>query len=160
MTPLLISVQWLLGKLDLPGWGFIASNYYRVLCSLLRIRMRVNGEPVRDRAVFFVSNHVSWADILVIGSIAPVAFVAKREVRDWPLVGITAKLQRTVFVDRTRRHQTRESVDRDCQTPCRRNLGGVVRRRHVERWKPRPAVSLGPARRRREAASRPTLAAF
>ncbi len=110
MTPLLISVQWLLGKLNLPGWGFIASNYYRVLCSLLRIRVRINGNPVRNRAVFFVSNHVSWADILVIGSIAPVAFVAKREVRDWPLVGITAELQRTVFVDRTRRHQTAETV--------------------------------------------------
>jgi lyso-ornithine lipid O-acyltransferase len=110
MTPLLISVQWLLGKLNLPGWGFIASNYYRVLCSLLRIRVRVDGEPVRSRAVFFVSNHVSWADILVIGSIAPLAFVAKREVRDWPLVGITAELQHTVFVDRTRRQQTPESV--------------------------------------------------
>jgi 1-acyl-sn-glycerol-3-phosphate acyltransferase len=111
MTPLLISVQWLLGKLHLPGWGFISSNYYRVLCALLRIRVRINGEPVRNRAVFFVSNHVSWADILVIGAIVPVAFVAKREVRDWPLVGITAELQRTVFVDRTRRHQTAEAVD-------------------------------------------------
>ncbi len=110
MTPLLISVQWLLGKLNFSGWGFIASNYYRVLCSLLRIRVRVNGEPERSRAVFFVSNHVSWADILVIGSITPVAFVAKREVRDWPLVGITAELQRTVFVDRARRHQAPESV--------------------------------------------------
>lgn len=110
MTPLLISLQWLLGKLNLLGWGFIASNYYRALCSLLRIRVRVNGEPVRRRAVLFVSNHVSWADILVIGSIAPVAFVAKREVADWPLVGITAKAQRTVFVDRARRHQTGDAV--------------------------------------------------
>lgn len=110
VTPLLISVQWLLGALKLPGWGFIASNYYRVLCSLLRIRVRVNGAPVRGRAALFVSNHISWADILVIGSIAPVAFVAKREVRSWPLVGVTAELQRTVFVDRTRRHQTGEAV--------------------------------------------------
>jgi len=110
MTPLLISIQWLLGKLGLPGWGFIASNYYRVLCSLLRIKVRVNGAPVQSRAMLFVSNHVSWADILVIGSIAPVAFVAKREVRDWPLVGVTAKLQRTVFVDRARRYQTGEAV--------------------------------------------------
>jgi lyso-ornithine lipid O-acyltransferase len=110
MTPLLISLQWLLTKLNLPGWGFIASNYYRVLCSLLRIRVRVNGEPVRSRSVLFVSNHVSWADILVIGSLAPVAFVAKREVASWPLVGITAKLQRTVFVDRTRRNRTGETV--------------------------------------------------
>src|SRR4249920_420803 len=110
MTPLLISVQWALGKLGLPGWGFIASNYYRVLCSLLRIRVRVQGVPMRDRAVLYVSNHVSWADILVIGSVAPVAFVAKREVASWPLVGITAKIQRTVFVDRTRRHQAAEAV--------------------------------------------------
>src|SRR6186997_3701203 len=110
MTPILISAQWLLGKLNLPGWGFIASNYYRVLCALLRIRISVNGTPLHDRAVLYVSNHVSWADILVIGSLAPVAFVAKREVARWPLVGATAKLQRTVFVDRTRRHQTAEAV--------------------------------------------------
>jgi 1-acyl-sn-glycerol-3-phosphate acyltransferase len=109
MTPLLISVQWALGKLRLPGWGFIASNYYRVLCALLRIRVRVKGVRMPDRAVLYVSNHVSWADILVIGSVAPVAFVAKREVASWPLVGITAKMQRTVFVDRTRRQQTGEA---------------------------------------------------
>lgn len=110
MTPILISVQWLLDKLSLAGWGFIASNYYRVLCALLRIRVRVVGNPVRDRAVLFVSNHVSWVDIVVIGSIAPVAFVAKREVASWPLVGITAKMQRTVFVDRGRRHQAGDAV--------------------------------------------------
>ena len=110
MTPILISAQWLLEKLSLPGWGFIASKYYRVLCALLRIRVRVVGNPVRDRAVLFVSNHVSWVDIVVIGSVTPVAFVAKREVASWPLVGITAKMQRTVFVDRGRRHQTGDAV--------------------------------------------------
>jgi len=109
-TPLLLLLPWTLGKLGLPGWGFIASNYYRVLCTLLRIRVHVNGTPMHDRAVLYVSNHVSWADILVIGSLAPVAFVAKREVASWPLVGIAAKLQRTVFVDRTRRHQAGEAV--------------------------------------------------
>jgi lyso-ornithine lipid O-acyltransferase len=110
ITPILISAQWLLDKLNLPGWGFIASNYYRVLCALLRIRVSVVGAPVRDRAVLFVSNHVSWVDIVVIGSITPIAFVAKREVSSWPLVGITAKMQRTVFVDRGRRHQTGDAV--------------------------------------------------
>jgi 1-acyl-sn-glycerol-3-phosphate acyltransferase len=110
MTPILISLQWLLGKLGLPGWGFIACNYYRVLRSLLRIKVRVNGEPVRGHAVLLVSNHVSWVDIVVIGSIQPVAFVAKSEVRKWPLVGITAQVQRTVFVDRTRRHQAADAI--------------------------------------------------
>ena len=110
VTPLLISIQWLLGKLGLPGWGFICSNYYRVLCALLRIRVRITGAPTRERAVLYVSNHVSWVDIVVIGSVTPVAFVAKREVASWPLVGITAKMQRTVFVDRARRHQAAEAV--------------------------------------------------
>ena len=111
MTPLLISIQWVLGKLGLPGWGFICSNYYRVLARLLRIRVRVAGAAPRGRAALFVSNHVSWADIVVIGSIAPVAFVAKSEVASWPLVGITARMQRTVFVDRKRRHQATEAVN-------------------------------------------------
>jgi lyso-ornithine lipid O-acyltransferase len=109
-TPLLISIQWLLGMLHLPGWGLIACNYYRVLCALLRIRVRIEGQPARGRAVLYISNHVSWVDIVVIGSIVPVAFVAKSEVRKWPLVGITAAMQRTVFVDRKRRHQAVEAV--------------------------------------------------
>lgn len=110
MTPFLISVQWLLDKLHLPGWGFIATHYYRVLRRLLRINIRIVGEPVRDRATLFVSNHVSWVDIVVIGSIMPVAFVAKREVASWPLIGVTAKIQRTVFVDRKRRQRTGEAI--------------------------------------------------
>lgn len=110
MTPLLISIQWLVGKLGLPGWGFIARNYYRVLCRILGISVRIDGKPVRDRAVLFVSNHVSWADILVIGSIMPVAFVAKVEVGKWPLVGVTARLQKSIFVDRARRQQTGDAI--------------------------------------------------
>jgi 1-acyl-sn-glycerol-3-phosphate acyltransferase len=110
MTPLLISIQWLLGKLGLPGWGFIASNYYRVLRALLGIKIRINGTPAHKRAVLYISNHISWADIVVIGSVTPVSFVAKKEVRAWPLVGITAELQRTVFVDRGQRRQSAGAV--------------------------------------------------
>jgi 1-acyl-sn-glycerol-3-phosphate acyltransferase len=110
MTPLLISIQWLVGKLGLPGWGSIAKFYYRVLIHILGIKVRIDGQPVRDRAVLFVSNHVSWADILIIGSIMPVAFVSKTEVGNWPLVGVTARLQKTVFVDRSRRQQTGDAI--------------------------------------------------
>lgn len=47
---------------------------------------------------------------MVIGSLSPVAFVAKNEVRKWPLIGITAEIQRTVFVDRARRNQTSDAI--------------------------------------------------
>ena len=102
---------------------------------------------MRDRAVLFVSNHVSWVDILVIGSIPPVAFVAKSEVRKWPLVGITAKMQRTVFVDRARRHQAADAVNEIVKRLAERHLGGAVRGRHIERRQPRAAVPLGAGRR-------------
>ncbi len=121
MTPLLIGVQWLLIKLGLPGWGAVAVNYYRLLCGVLGLRVRVLGEPVRDRAVLFVCNHVSWADILAIGTIMPVAYVSKAEVAKWPLVGAAAKMQRAVFVDRSRRHQTGDAI----ADIVRRLAGGI-----------------------------------
>jgi 1-acyl-sn-glycerol-3-phosphate acyltransferase len=110
MTPLLIFLQWLLKRLGAPGWGLIGVRYYRGLCAVMRIRVHVVGNPVRDRAVLFISNHVSWADILVIGSIAPIAYVSKSEIAKWPMVGTAAKSQRTVFVDRSRRQQTGDAI--------------------------------------------------
>ena len=50
--------------------------------------------------VIVIANHSSWLDIAVITAVAPVVFVAKREVATWPLFGLLARLQRTVFVDR------------------------------------------------------------
>src|SRR5262249_19306845 len=50
----------------------------------------------------------SWLDIVVISSAAPVAFIAKSEVANWPFFGLCAKLQRSIFVDRRRRHKTAE----------------------------------------------------
>jgi 1-acyl-sn-glycerol-3-phosphate acyltransferase len=84
--------------------------YYRLLRLLLRVRVRVVGAPVRDHPVLIVANHVSWLDIVLLGSVAPVAFIAKREIADWPLIGQGAKAQRSIFVDRTRRHQTAEAI--------------------------------------------------
>ena len=64
---------------------------------------RVAG-PVPSRGLL-VSNHLSYLDILVISSITPAVFVAKREVKFWPVVGWLASLAGTVFVNRERRTQ-------------------------------------------------------
>jgi 1-acyl-sn-glycerol-3-phosphate acyltransferase len=58
------------------------------------------GRPEETRPVLFVGNHVSYIDITVLGSVLEASFVAKSEVARWPLFGILAKLQRTVFVER------------------------------------------------------------
>jgi 1-acyl-sn-glycerol-3-phosphate acyltransferase len=76
---------------------------------LLRIRINVNGTQATGQPVLIVSNHVSWVDIVVLAAIAPMVFVAKREVASWPLIGAAAKVQKVVFVDRMRRQQTPET---------------------------------------------------
>lgn len=81
--------------------------YHRAICRILGIRLIHDGEPPQDRMpVLIVANHVSWLDISVIGAVRPLAFVSKSEVRDWPGFGLLARLQRTVFVDRSRRAAT------------------------------------------------------
>ena len=109
MTPAFIATLWVLEKLRLPGQRTLSLRYYRTLCAVLRVRIRVVGTPLRDRPTLILSNHVSWLDIPVISAVMPIAFVAKREVASWPIVGVAAKLLRTVFVDRSRRHQTSEA---------------------------------------------------
>ena len=108
VTPTFIATLWVLETLRLPGRRAISVRYYRALCGFLRVRINVVGTPMRDHPTLILSNHVSWLDIPVISAIMPIAFVAKREVASWPLFGLFAKLQRSVFVDRNRRHKTPE----------------------------------------------------
>jgi 1-acyl-sn-glycerol-3-phosphate acyltransferase len=81
----------------LPNW------YHKRVCRLLGIRLHIDGAIATDRPVLVVANHTSWLDIPVLSAAAPVSFIAKREVSGWPFVGTLARLQRTVFVDRTRK---------------------------------------------------------
>lgn len=83
--------------------------YHRCLCRLLGVRIHVTGALAEDRPVLLVANHVSWLDIPVLSAVAPVSFVAKREVAGWPLAGTLARLQRTVFIDRQRRGAVRDA---------------------------------------------------
>jgi len=105
-TLVLIPVQWLAVRFDWPLKRSLPVFYHRVACRLVGIRVRVVGERVAERPLMIVSNHVSWADISVITSVAPVVFIAKSEVGTWPIFGLLARLQRSVFVDRNRRHKT------------------------------------------------------
>jgi 1-acyl-sn-glycerol-3-phosphate acyltransferase len=89
----------------LPHW------YHRKVAKLLGIDVVIKGGMPKDGPAFIVANHVSWLDIIVLSAAAPVSFVAKREVSKWPLFGTLARLQRTVFVDRERRHTTGKERD-------------------------------------------------
>ncbi len=74
-------------------------------------RARKSGTNVR-RDVVFISNHISWIDILVIAGASGSAFVAKAEIRDAPVVGWLSTLNRTVFVSREDRAGVAEQIAR------------------------------------------------
>jgi len=77
--------------------------YHRRCLRILGIDVRKRGSISQRRPTLFASNHVSYWDIAVLGSLIEGSFVAKSEVARWPFFGWLAKLQRTVFVERNPR---------------------------------------------------------
>jgi len=73
-------------------------------------RVEVVGTPLH-RDVFYVSNHLSWIDILASGGASGTAFVAKAEIGASPVVGWLAGLNRTVYVKRENRMGVAEQIN-------------------------------------------------
>ncbi|MDV2968577.1 1-acyl-sn-glycerol-3-phosphate acyltransferase [Nitratireductor aquimarinus] len=84
--------------------------WHRLTLRMLGVRVRMEGSPAKDRPLMIVANHVSWLDILVLGSLDGVHFIAKSEMRKWPILGTFARQQRSVFVERERRRSSPEQA--------------------------------------------------
>jgi len=97
--------QFVITRLGLDS-NFFPRLFHRVGCIFLGLRVKVIGEPAHGRPTLLLSNHISWTDIIVIGSVADVTFVAKTGVRETFFVGFMASLQKTIYVDYNRRRDT------------------------------------------------------
>ena len=75
--------------------------YHRGNCVILGLRVVCHGSPSASTPVLYVSNHTSYLDIVVLAAILEASFVAKQEVAAWPVFGLLARLNRTVFVHRS-----------------------------------------------------------
>lgn len=91
--------------------GRMQMQFHRLLLRVFGIRVHVKGRPSTERPLLIAANHASWIDISAYSSVMPLSFVAKREVGTWPMIGFFARLQRSVFVDRTRRGATADQAD-------------------------------------------------
>ncbi len=104
---LLLPAQLVAMRLGPRHGAMIPRLFHRLTCRCLGVHRRVRGTPPPPGAAgLIVASHVSWLDIAVIGALRPLSFVAKSEVAGWPVIGLLAKLQRTVFIDRMRRGAT------------------------------------------------------
>lgn len=69
------------------------------LCAALPFEVRVHGE-LPNQPMLWVANHVSWVDIPLLGALAPLTFLSKAEVRQWPVAGWLAEKAGTLFIRR------------------------------------------------------------
>lgn len=87
--------------------GLAPVLFHRVFLWLFSVRVTQTGTPpAPGEPALVLANHVSWLDIIAIGSLRPLSFVAKSEIAGWPVIGHLAALQRTLFIDRARRGAT------------------------------------------------------
>jgi len=100
VTLSLIGVQALLLAVKSPLAAEFPRLYHRLCCRILGFRIAAKGAPSERGPTLFVVNHVSYTDITILGALIKGSFVAKSEVARWPLFGVLAKLQRTVFIER------------------------------------------------------------
>jgi 1-acyl-sn-glycerol-3-phosphate acyltransferase len=85
----------------------IIRGWSRRLLRILNVRIHVHGRmPGGATPTLLVSNHVSWLDIWLIHAVVPVRFVAKSDIRGWPVIGWLSARAGTIFIERRRRHDT------------------------------------------------------
>ena len=81
--------------------SYIGTLHHKLASHVLGLQIKVEGSPTKTEKALFVANHISYLDIVAIGSIVPGRFIAKQELSTWPVFGILAKLTRTIFISRS-----------------------------------------------------------
>jgi 1-acyl-sn-glycerol-3-phosphate acyltransferase len=83
----------------------ILKSWSRQLLVIFNIGIQIEGQqPMRgEGGCMIVSNHVSWLDIFVLNAIHPSQFIAKSEVRNWPVIGWISRRSGTIFIERAMR---------------------------------------------------------
>ena len=83
----------------------------RCFCFILSIRIKVVGDPCPVPGALIVANHVGSPDIFVLSACFEAFFVSKMELRDWPVLGMLTRLGATLFVDRSRKHEVKATIE-------------------------------------------------
>ncbi|WP_442595740.1 lysophospholipid acyltransferase family protein [Parapusillimonas sp. JC17] len=103
----LLSVTLILPVASLRIRSCMTKHWSRALMFLCGVGIRVRGEARRTGPVMWVANHVSWIDIFVLNAVRPTAFIAKSDIRRWPIIGWLVAGAGTVFIERGHRHAVR-----------------------------------------------------
>ena len=84
-------------------------HWFRQALDCIGVEVSTRGAPVP--VCLMVSNHISWLDILVLGSVAPISFLSKDDIAHWPMISRLARAGGTLFI----RRGERGAVQRSCE---------------------------------------------
>ncbi|MBZ5722075.1 MAG: 1-acyl-sn-glycerol-3-phosphate acyltransferase [Acidobacteriia bacterium] len=112
-TALQYRAQYLLLRSAGPLSAGRRAQWLHICCrtALQRLHIPIDVQGNFPSRGLLVANHLSYLDILVFSALSPCAFVAKKEVRSWPMFGAMAAMSGTVFVDRSRTTDTQRAKD-------------------------------------------------
>ena len=106
---ILIPIQYFIVLTNLKCKSFIPLIFHKTILKVLGIKLKLLGEKSNIRPLVLVGNHTSYLDIIILGSIMPISFIAKEEISNWFLFGFLAKMQNTIFIKR-KNYKTLESL--------------------------------------------------
>jgi lyso-ornithine lipid O-acyltransferase len=115
ITAFFISLS--ISLLRLPRWRIVSglmNRFNRILRILLNVKIDLEGprDCLSAGGHFIASNHLGYLDGIVLGSLFPVIFVTKREVKRWPVIGQLMTLLETIFVDRENKQDILRVIER------------------------------------------------
>lgn len=119
ITPMqFITMRFYKGK----GLYSLPMLWHKIICKIFCIEITIYGEQHKESQTIFVSNHISYLDIPVIGSVIQASFVAKKDVESWPVFGLLSKLQQTAFISRDRSDAVQGKNTLDTMLHAEKNL--------------------------------------
>ena len=107
----LASVATIYSMASLHGRDRMNRAWSSMLVRLCGVKVKVIGKHHPQGSALWVANHVSWLDIFILAGIRSVMFIAKSEIRGWPVVGWLVAKVGTVFLQRGQRHSLKKVGD-------------------------------------------------
>ncbi len=85
--------------------------FFKIIGRISGVRLTIEGQVSRERPLMIVANHSSYLDIFALGSILPISFTPKLEIRSWPIIGFFCVLADCVFIERRPKDMQRAQAE-------------------------------------------------
>ncbi len=90
---------------------FIFYNlFFKGLVSIFGIKVKISGK-IDNKNILYVANHISYLDVFILGAFVKGIFVAKLEIKNWPLINKISALGRTIYVNRSKILSIKEQIN-------------------------------------------------